>query len=418
MGYEIKRDILGELLSHLYKKEITLIIGPRQVGKTTLMKELMKKLERDGERFVYFNLDNEMDFLHFKSQRDFLEKLKLELGEQGFVFIDEIQRKEDAGLFLKGLYDMELSYKFVVSGSGSLELREKMRESLVGRKREFIVTPITLLEFIDYRTEYRYTDRLNNFFKVEKDYAERLLREYMNFGGYPRVILADTLKEKREEIKEIFTGYVEKDIARLLNIDRVDAYIDMIRILSASLAQPISLSTLSQHIGVSFQTLKKYLFFAEKTFIIERLSSFHRNPHKEITKNAKYYFYDQGLRNFAINIFGNVVDFSVNFENLVWQELRFLVMNSSASLYFWRSKDKAEVDFVINTGSEIIPVEVKFVAFKKTQIPRSLRSFINRYKPQKAFVINLDLSAIEKVNDTKLHFLPWWRMWEVGTGLS
>ena len=132
----IERKLFTDLVSHLSKKEISLIIGPRQAGKTTLMDLLRERLDNQGERTLYLNLDIEWDRPHFDSQSALLRKIELELSKQrGYVFIDEIQRKENAGLFLKGLFDLKLPYKFIVSGSGSLELKEKIHESLVGRQR-------------------------------------------------------------------------------------------------------------------------------------------------------------------------------------------------------------------------------------------------------------------------------------------
>ena len=182
----IERKIFPDLVAHLPKREISLIVGPRQSGKTTLMEMLREHLEKREERTLYLNLDIEWDRSHFESQSALIKKLELELGNQrGFVFIDEIQRKENAGLFLKGLFDMKLPYKFIVSGSGSLELKEKIHESLLGRKRLFELTTITFEEFINHKTAYKYKENLANFFEIEKDKTRQLLMEYMNFGGYP-----------------------------------------------------------------------------------------------------------------------------------------------------------------------------------------------------------------------------------------
>ncbi|MDP8216192.1 MAG: AAA family ATPase, partial [Candidatus Kaelpia imicola] len=137
----IQRDLFSDLKDHLFKKEISFIIGPRQAGKTTLMLLLKNYLEKEGERTLFLNLDVETDKQFFISQENLIAKIKLELGEdRGFVFIDEIQRKKDAGIFLKGIYDQNLPYKLIVSGSGSVELKEKIHESLLGRKREFLLS--------------------------------------------------------------------------------------------------------------------------------------------------------------------------------------------------------------------------------------------------------------------------------------
>jgi len=163
----IERTLFADLVKHLPKKEISVIIGPRQSGKTTLMELLKDHLGKKGERTLYLNLDIEWDRPHFNSQLALLKKIELELGKKrGFVFIDEIQRKENAGLFLKGLFDLKLPYKFIVSGSGSLELKEQIHESLMGRKRLFELTTITFLEFVNHKTDYKYRNTLSSFFST------------------------------------------------------------------------------------------------------------------------------------------------------------------------------------------------------------------------------------------------------------
>lgn len=160
----IKRKLFAELKTHLLKKEISFIVGPRQAGKTTLMLLLKEYLEKRGEKTLFLNLDIEQDKEFFTSQVKLIRKIELELGkERGFVFIDEIQRKEDAGLFLKGIYDMNLPYKFIVSGSGSVELKEKIHESLTGRKRIFELSTLSFEEFTNFKTEYRYEKKVVRF---------------------------------------------------------------------------------------------------------------------------------------------------------------------------------------------------------------------------------------------------------------
>ncbi|MCL4415615.1 MAG: AAA family ATPase, partial [Actinobacteria bacterium] len=219
----IKRILFNELKSHLSKKEISLIIGPRQSGKTTLMLLLKDFLIKEGERVVFLNLDVETDRSYFLSQSRLISKIQLEIGKnKGFVFIDEIQRKEDAGLFLKGIYDLNLPYKFIVSGSGSIELKEKIHESLVGRKRIFELTTLTFEEFVNFKTDYKYENNLDEFFEVENDRTKEIFEEYLYFGGYPRIVLAESILEKQIEMNEIYQSYLEKDISFLLNIQKTE----------------------------------------------------------------------------------------------------------------------------------------------------------------------------------------------------
>ena len=150
---KIKRYLLQSVRDHLDSKEITVITGARQVGKTTLIQEIERKLHTRQKKTLYLNLDFEPDFRYFESQDLLIQKINLEFGKDyGYVFIDEIQRKNNAGLFLKGLYDRNLPVKFIVTGSGSMELKAKIHESLAGRKRIFELLPVTFDEFVQFKT--------------------------------------------------------------------------------------------------------------------------------------------------------------------------------------------------------------------------------------------------------------------------
>jgi len=408
----IKRKIFNEIKAHLDKKEISLIVGPRQVGKTTIMNEIKKYLEGQGNKFVFLSLDYESDSAFFNSQEDLLKKIELTLGkEKGFVFIDEIQRKENAGVFLKGIYDLGLPYKFIVSGSGSLELKEKINESLAGRKRDFIMGPVSFEEFVDFKTEYRYEGRLKDFFEIEKQKTFNLLKEYMNFGGYPRVILEETEDEKRNVIDQIFRSCIEKDIAYLLKLDRIDAFVLMIKILASQTGQLINYSSLATQTGLSVQSLKKYLWYAEKVFIVRTVQPFFTNKQKEIIKSPVVYFIDLGLRNFALNMFGrteNNEQLGLIFQNFIYNRMVTETKDSLKSINFWRTKEGAEVDFIIRDGLSVLPIEVKFSNLLKPEISRSFRSFINEYKPKEAKIINLSFNNVEDVGSTKVKFIPYY----------
>ncbi len=295
----IKREIFKKIVKVIDDKEIILITGPRQAGKTTLMLWLKEYLEKKGKKTVFFNLDIERDVQFFKSQEIFIEEIKNYFGSNfGYVFIDEIQRKENAGLFLKGIYDMNLPIKLIVSGSGSLELKEKIHESLTGRKIVFHLNPLFFKEFVNYKTNYLYETKLEWFFSVDKIRAESLFKEYLSFGGYPRVVLADDLEKKRLIINEIFQSYLERDIVYLLKVEKSEVFINLVKILASQVGQ-----ILTSTLGISLNALKKYLWYLEKTFVIRKITPFYTNIRKELTKSPICYFVDLGLENFALNDF-------------------------------------------------------------------------------------------------------------------
>jgi len=411
---KIARKLFNELKKHLDSREISLIVGPRQSGKTTLMLELKSFLEQKGDRAVLLNLDFESDKVFFESQANMLKKLDLEFGtNKGYVFIDEIQRKENAGLFLKGLYDLNLPYKFIVSGSGSLELKEKIHESLAGRKRMFELGTVSFEEFVDFKTEYRYRGKLEEFFRLENDKTEAFLVEYLNFGGYPRVILEQEISEKIKIINEIFRSYIEKDIAYLLNIDRVDAFGMLVRILASQPGQIIKYSKLAQEIGIAVATVKNYLWYAERTFSVKIIKPFFKNHRKEITKSPVAYFYDMGLLNFSIGLFGNLSQpeqLGFVFQNFVANRLGEKIQYTAQNLGYWRTLGGAEVDFILSDSRTVLPVEVKYAKLKEAKVTVSLRNFIEKYNPKEAWVVNLSLKAEIKIRKTVVKFIPFYEM--------
>lgn len=411
----IKRRIFEELKNHLNKKEIALITGPRQAGKTTVMLLLKRELDAQGAKTVFLNLDIEADKYYFESQEKFLRKVELEIGRnEGYVFIDEIQRKENAGIFLKGLYDMDLPYKFIVSGSGSLELKEKIHESLAGRKRIFELSTISFEEFVDFQTNYKYENNLRNFFDIEKEKTEQFLNEYLDFGGYPRVILEETLSEKKKIMDEIFRSYLEKDISYMLKVEKVDAFSKMANILADQIGRLVNYSELAGTLGISLATVKNYLWYAEKTFIVKLLPPYFKNKRKEIVKSPIVYFYDLGLRNYVLGSFGAATKAASEagflFQNFIFHALIKKIEPSAASLRFWRSKDGAEVDFIINEGGKIIPVEIKYKNLRESAVEKSMRSFIEKYQPSEAWIINLSLEKNIEIGNTKIKFMPFYKI--------
>lgn len=407
----IRRTIFPGLEKHLENPEISLIVGPRQAGKTTLMRQLQAELAKKGEKTVFLDMDNDSDRPFFSSQEALIHKIELEIGkDRGYVFLDEIQRQTNAGLFLKGVFDRNLPYKLIVSGSGSVELKEKIHESLAGRKRIFELLTLSFAEFADYRLENKYDNQLTNFFNLHPLKASQLLDEYLTFGGYPKIVLAQNSQEKMMEIQEIYKSYLEKDVAILLNIQKTEALTNLVRVLASQVGNPVNVSELSSTLGIAARTIENYLWYLEKTYIIKRVTPFFRNIRKEITKMPEIYFLDMGLRNYSLGQFGLPVSYQNGFlfQNFVFRLLKEKFDSLPNAIHFWRTQDKAEVDFIIEDGQEIIPVEAKFSRLAKPEITRSFRSFLHKYHPAKAYVIHLGESFKVTIGETQVHFSPYY----------
>ena len=410
----IKRNIIHELEEHLHRPEITLITGARQIGKTTIMNILQEKLHNQGLPTLFFNLDFERDSKYFISQDTFLSKIKLEAGNGPiYVFIDEIQRKENAGLFLKGIYDQQEQIKLIVSGSGSLELKEKIHESLVGRKRLFELLPVSFDEFINYHTEYRYKNQLKTYFEIEHEAVINHLNEYLMYGGYPAVVTETKKSEKIQVMNEIFSSYIHKDLSYLLNLDKPENFVKLIEWLSHTAGSSLNYSKCSADIGISVPTLKKYLWYAEHTFIIKRITPFYKNKRKEISKSPAVYFFDLGMKNFAFGNYGadiSRLQAGQLFENFIFTILYERLKNTPHQLHYWRTTDMAEVDFVITKGDDVIPVEVKYTRMTEDKPGKSFLSFIEKYQPRIGYIVNLTGRFTKKVNNSQIYFIPYYNL--------
>ena len=248
---------------------------------------------------------------------------------------------------------------------------------------------------------------------METEKTNNHLSEYLSFGGYPRIITESSLEEKKKIIDEIYRSYIEKNIISLLNIDRPDAFSLLIKILSAEVGKILNYSKLASFVGISTITLKKYLWYSEKTYVIQTLAPFFKNSVKELTKSRTVYFYDLDLRNFANNTFNlveNNNELGFLFQNLVKNIIYEKILWTSWNIKYWRTADKAEVDFVIVSGEKVLPIEVKYSNLKSISIKRSLRSFIAKYSPQKAFVINLNFDNEIEIENTTVVFIPYYKL--------
>jgi uncharacterized protein len=294
-----------------------------------------------------------------------------------------------------------------------MDLHSSILESMAGRKRVFEVMPVSFFEFVDYRTNYSNSGHLETFLQNDFSGAVTLLNEYINFGGFPRVITATEIHEKLAAIHEIYDSYMTKDISRLLKGHGPEIYSRLISLLAAQTGGMINFSSLSGNTGAALPTIRKYLWYAERTWFVKIIPPLYGNRIKEITKSPVVYFMDHGMRNYAIRMFGNINnhrDHGFVFQNLVCLMLLDTLQRHVYDLHFWRTSNKAEVDFVIRRYENPLPVEVKYASLKKPEFTRSLRSFIDHYKPADAWVINLAFHGKIKLDETTVHFIPFFRL--------
>ncbi|MFH1838169.1 MAG: ATP-binding protein [Candidatus Kuenenbacteria bacterium] len=411
----IKREIFPDIIKHFKKPEMTLITGSRQVGKTILLLQLEDWLIKEKgiapENIFYFNLDLIQDWQIFQNQTYFIEFLNdRSQKEKIYVLVDEAQKAKEAAKFFKGVYDSRLNIKLILTGSSSLEIKAKMKESLAGRKIIFNLQPFCFLEFVATQNKFLYQKLLlkKKITILDQNELLRLFQKYLIFGGYPRVVLSKTEQEKLMILKEINASYIEKDILGFLEIKNKLAFSNLIKLLAGQIGQLVNIQELATNLGIDRQTVERYIFALLQTFVINDLLPYFKNSRQEIIKALKIYFVDLGLHNLVLENFFKTdqrLDKCLLLENAVFNELNFYLRNSLAKIRFWRTKQKAEVDFVLVKGNQLLPIEVKYT-LNKPNIPSSLKHFIEKYQPVQAFVVNLSINnCLVKFKKTKINFI-------------
>jgi len=384
MNY-LTRFVFNQLKKHLEQPEMSLILGPRQAGKTTLLHRLEEELAQKKVPTTYLNLDVIEDFQYFRTQHTLLKEIQQRIGEKGVVFLDEIHRLTNSGLFLKGLYDLKTPYKFIATGSGALELKANIIEPMTGRKKIFYCLPLSFTEFVANQMAIASEDvsaRLD-----ANPYAKnRFLSQYLTYGGYPRVILAQTHHEKIDILSELYTSYLEKDIQLILKVEKEQSFSMLVKILASQVGSIINRAELASTLGVTEKTIEKYLLLLEKTFVVSLVRPFFRNSRKELRKSPKVYFYDLGLLHFSQGIRPHI-NYPVSgpvFENACY--LRLLELRLVEPIRFWRSVSGAEVDFILTSSTDgtPLPIEVKLSPRKNT-LGKSLFNFLKKYAPHTAY---------------------------------
>lgn len=420
----IKRRLLKRLFECLEDKQFIAIRGPRQSGKTTILKQLYEELSKNHgvENVVYKTFEDPFELQAFENSPQDYIKLFIKNDKKQFILLDEVQYDKNAGKHLKLVYDTIENVKIILTGSSTLDIAQ-VSSYLVGRVHLFDLLTLNFdeyLSFADERLEKAFhegnktlLDILNNkkpeaakTSMIEKLNSE--LAKFMVFGGYPAVCTSLSESEKIQLLKDIYITYLEKDIARQYNLEE-----NSIRNLSITLALQdssiVNYSEVSNHTGEYYKKIINMTNVLENTFILKTIRPFTGNLRNEIKKNPKVYFYDLGLRNQLAQNFNRVESRSDQERGALAENFAFIELQKYIDrdfLYFWRTKAGAEVDFIINKPNLLIPVEVKYSNFKKPEITRSMSSFIEAYKPKYAVILNKNLHHIEKKNNTTIAFIP------------
>lgn len=353
---EINRLIKTQLIADLSTLgKVVMLYGPRQAGKTTLSKQVIQEMDL---KTLMVNAD-QSKYLEVLSSRD-LGKLRSLVAGYELLFIDEGQRIPEIGINLKILHDELPELKILVTGSSSFLLSGRVSESLAGRKKIYTLLPVSMQEL----------GGIYNAFELNDQLEDRLI-----FGSYPEVINTANPSAREEYLHDISSSFIFKDILELEMIKYPLKIRDLLRLLAYQTGSQVSIHELGNKLGLNRDTVERYLFLLEQSFVIFKLPAFSHNPRKEISKSQKYYFYDTGIRNILI---GNMKPLSERndtgalWENFIIAERRkYLLYNQkNANGYFWRTYAGTEIDYVEERMTDFFAYEIKSGRSKK-RIPVS-----------------------------------------------
>jgi predicted AAA+ superfamily ATPase len=370
---KIQRLLLAEIQKNMLKGKVLVLYGPRQAGKTTLAKDLLDSVALKS-RFV--NAD-ELFYREALASQD-LKTLNEVLGDSELLVIDEAQRVPNIGLNLKILIDNNPNAIILATGSASFDLTNKINEPLTGRKFTFTLYPLSYAE-------------LSNTLGVLE--TRKQLEQWMIWGGYPVIATTKEVNLRERLLGELVGSYLYRDLLEIEGIRRPEKIVDLLRLLAFQIGQEVSLSELSTNLGLSREAVARYLDLLEKVFVIFRVGGFSRNLRKEITKNSRYYFFDNGVRNSLIqnlNPFALRNDVGQLWENFLMVERRKAnqLAGRSVNAYFWRTYDQKEIDYIEERAGKLYGYEFKWGGGDIKATTR--RTFMDAYPETQIQVINRD----------------------------
>ena len=367
-----KRSVIDEINRYISTDDIIVIHGARQVGKTSILMILQRQLADQTEPTLYIDLEDSRfvslldrgvdEFLNYLSGEGFDLGQFTRTGKKLFVLIDEIQYLSAPSSFLKLVADHHRYLKLIVSGSSSFEMKSKFKDSLVGRTVNFEIYPLSFREMLVFKELPFSPDASLTDIKIQE--LKSLYLEYALFGGYPKIVLTAELDRKEKYLQQIIDTYIRKDIRDLAEIKEVGRFNQLLEVLASQSGSLLNIAELSNTCNLARQTVERYLFLLEQTYIIRLVRPFSRNLRVEVTKTPKVFFYDTGLqqmlwlKRLQKELLGPV------FETSVFAE--FVRQYRVDNVAFWRTTDKKEIDFVLKRPQGPIPVEVK------NHFPRSI----------------------------------------------
>ena len=365
----IKRRLESIITEKLYDGKAILLMGPRQVGKTTLLKMLFT-----GRDDVLWLNGDELDVQRLFDNVS-ATRLKAIFGNKKVIVIDEAQRIADIGLRVKLVTDQIPDVQLVATGSSSFDLANKMNEPLTGRKWEYKMYPLSFGEMVD---EHGLLEE------------KRMIPHRLVYGYYPEVVMRPG--EEQEILRLLSDSYLYKDILALDQISKPDSLVKLLQALAFQIGSQVSYNELAQLCGLDSKTVEKYVILLEQSYVIFRLNSFSRNLRNELKSSKKIYFYDNGIRNALVANFSQVenrTDVGALWENFLISERKKLLHYTKRwnNSWFWRTKEQKEIDLIEERDGQIVGYEFKWNPETKVKQPRL---FLDTYTGSDFKVIHRD----------------------------
>jgi uncharacterized protein len=375
-----KRTVIEEIDLFIDGDDVIVLHGARQVGKTSILRYLQNRLKGQGEPTYFIDLeDSRFVRILDAGVEAFVKHLEEEgitsagQGKKCFVFVDEIQYLANPSSFLKLVADHHKNLKLIVSGSSSFAIKTKFKDSLVGRTVNFEIFDLSFREFLLFN-EIRFEEG-KDYTKKKIDELKGKFKEFVLYGGYPKIVLTPEVVKKEKYLQQIIDTYVKKDIRDLASVKDIDKFSKLLESLAGQSGQLLNMTELSNTTRIAIQTIEKYIFILENTYILRLVRPFSRNIRSELFKLPKIYFYDSGLmqmlwlKGLQKEVIGQT------FETAVFAEL--VKKFGRENIYHWRTKDKKEIDFVLKTKESFIPIEAK-LNYEQFN-PTAIRYFNSHY---------------------------------------